>query len=65
MHPLAQAANFSMSAAGGANGLLVALALFLFAVAAILAAILAPRNWWAILVGAGLAMFMLALLVGS
>lgn len=63
MHPLAQAANFSMSAAGGANGLLVAL--FLFAVAAILAAILAPRNWWAILVGAGLAVFMLALLVGS
>lgn len=64
-HVLAQAANFSLSAAGGANGLLVAIALVVLIIATVVAAIVQPRNWWAIFVSGALALFMLALLVGS
>ena len=64
---LAQATGVFISAAGGANGILVLVALILFAVAAFLAGTLTStaRPWWAILVSAGLAVAMLALLVGS
>lgn len=63
MDPLASA-NITASAAG--NGILILIACILFFVAAGVALFLAPpRNWWAILVSAGLAVWTLALLFGG
>lgn len=58
-------ASFAITASAAGNGILVLIALILFAVAAFIAAFLAPRNWWAVLVAAGLAVYLLAKLVGS
>lgn len=58
-------ASFAITASAAGNGILVLIALLLFAVAALLAVIIKPVNWWAVLVAAGLAVYMLAKLVGS
>lgn len=58
-------ASFAITASAAGNGILTLIALILFGVAAFIAAFLAPRNWWAVLVSAGLAVYMLALLIGS
>ena len=58
-------ASFSITAGPGANGILVLIALILFFVAALLAVIIKPVNWWAVLTAAGLGVYMLALLIGT
>ena len=55
-------ANITASAAG--NGLLVLIACILFFVGAGVAWFVTPRAIWATLTSAGLAVFMLALLIG-
>lgn len=62
---LAVPAGVTVSAAGGANGILVLVALLLVAVATLIAVIDRSRNWWAVLVSAGLGVYLAALLVGS
>ena len=57
-------ASMAITASAAGDGILVLIALILFAVAAFIAAFLAPRNWQAVLVAAGLAVFMAALLIG-
>lgn len=56
-------ANITASAAG--NGILVLAACVLFFVGAGVAWFVAPRAIWAMLTSAGLAVYMLALLIGS
>lgn len=51
------ASSFSVS---GAHGALCLIALILFAVAAVVAWVVAPKAIWATFVAAGLAIFMLA-----
>jgi uncharacterized membrane protein YqjE len=46
----------------GAHGVLVLIALFAFAVAAVIAWLVDPRQVWAIFVAGGLAIYMLSLL---
>ena len=58
-------ASASLSAGPGANGILVLVALILFAVAAVVAWVVTPRAIWASCVAAGLALFMAALLLGA
>lgn len=65
MNVLAQAASLNMTAAGGANGLLVLIALIVFVIAAFVSWFITPRAIWGTLVALGLALFMLALLVGG
>jgi hypothetical protein len=56
-------ANITASAAG--NGILVLIACILFFVAAGVAWLVTPRALWAMLLSGGLAVYMLALLIGS
>jgi hypothetical protein len=56
-------ANISASAAG--NGILVLIACILFFVAAGVAWFVTPRAIWGTLIAAGLAVYMLALLIGN
>jgi hypothetical protein len=56
-------ANITASAAG--NGILVLIALILFAVAAVVAWVVTPRAIWASCVALGLALYMAALLIGG
>jgi hypothetical protein len=56
------AASFQVS---GVHGIALILALFLFAVAAIIAWFVAPRTYWATFVAAGLALVTLSMLVTS
>lgn len=51
------ASSFTVS---GAHGVLILIAFILFAVAAVIAWVVAPRAVWATFVAAGLALFMLA-----
>jgi hypothetical protein len=53
------ASSFSVS---GAHGVLILIALILFACAAIIAWVIAPRQVWATFVAAGLALLALAML---
>jgi hypothetical protein len=53
------ASSFSVS---GAHGVLILIALILFAVAAVVAWVIAPRAVWATFVAAGLALLALAML---
>jgi hypothetical protein len=53
------ASSFSVS---GAHGVLILIAFILFAVAAVVAWVVAPRAVWATFVAAGLAIYMLSLL---
>lgn len=57
-------ASVGITASAAGNGILVLIALIMFAVAGILALIIKPVNWWAVLIAAALAIFMAALLVG-
>ena len=61
MNGVLASAHLTASSAG--NGLLVVIAFIVFLVAAVLAW-LPPRAYWASAVAAGLALFMLALLLG-
>lgn len=61
----AQAAGVSITAAGGANGILVLIAAILFGIAGIVAWFVAPRDIWATFISAGLTVFMVALLIGG
>ena len=58
-------ASMAITASAAGNGILVLIALILAAVAAFIAGFIAPRNWWAVLVAAALAVYMLALLIGT
>lgn len=49
----------------GVHGFLILIAFLLFAVAAVVAWVVAPRAIWATFVASGLALFMLALLFGG
>lgn len=57
-------ASVGITASTAGNGILVLIALILFALAGGLAFIIKPVNWWAVLTAAGLAVYMAALLVG-
>lgn len=57
-------ASVGITASTAGNGILVLIALILFAVAGGLAIIIKPVNWWAVLIAAGLAIYMAALLIG-
>jgi hypothetical protein len=61
-HVLA-AVLISANAAG--NGILIVFALALAAIAGIIAILIKPVNWWAVLVAAAFAVYMAALLVGN
>ena len=59
-------ASVGITASAAGNGILVLIALIIFAFAGGVAFIvIKPVNWWAVLVAAGLAIYMAALLVGS
>lgn len=58
-------ASVGITASAAGNGILVLISLILFAIAGGLAFILKPVNWWAVLIAAGFAVYMAALLVGS
>jgi hypothetical protein len=53
------ASSFTVS---GAHGIFILIALILFACAAVIAWVIAPRQVWATFVAAGLALFALAML---
>ena len=57
-------ASMSLTASAAGSGLLVLVALVLFAVATVIAFFVTPRALWAGFTSAGLAVFMLALLIG-
>ena len=58
-------ASLSLTAGPAANGILVLVAMVAFVIAAFVAWFIQPRAIWGTLVALGLALFMLALLVGS